>query len=89
MNILGITNGRGQRLVNFHDFRSGGKEGNELGNFGFGQAESLEEPGVVKNPFHFFEHGGGKNKPMAAIKKFEEESFRRSRCPLICPDKNC
>jgi hypothetical protein len=31
VNVLGIANGRGQRLVNFHDLRGSGKEGNELG----------------------------------------------------------
>lgn len=89
MNVLGIANGRGQRLVNFHDLRGSGKEGNELGDFGLGQTESFEEPGVVKNPFHFFEYGSGENQPMAAIEKFEEESSCRARCPLICADKNC
>ena len=89
MNVLGIANGRGQCLVNFHDLRGSTQEGNEQGDFGIGQTELFEEPGVVKNPFHFFEYGGGENEPVAAIKKFEEESSCRARCPLICPDKNC
>ena len=89
MHVLGISNGRGQRLVNFHNLRSSGKEGNEPGDFRFGQAESFEKPGVVKNPFHFFEDGGGENEPVAAIEKFEEESSCRTGSPLICPDKNC
>ena len=89
MNVLGIANGCGQRFVNFHDLRGSGKEGNELGDFGFAQTESFEEPGVVKNPFHFFEYGGGENQPMAAIEKFEEKSSCRARYPLICPDENC
>ena len=59
MHVLGIADGRGQGPVYFNDLRRGCKEGNEPGNFGFGQAESFEEPGIVKDPFHFFEHGGG------------------------------
>jgi hypothetical protein len=67
VDVLGIANGRGQRLGNFHDLPRSGKEGNELSDFGVGHTESLKEPRVVKNPVHFVEYGGGKNQPMAAI----------------------
>ena len=67
VNVLGIANGRGQRLGNFHDLPGSGKEDNELSDFGVGHTESLKEPRVVKNPVHFVEYGGGKNQPVTAI----------------------
>jgi|GEM_PF-5128955 len=87
MNVLGIANGRGQRLVNLHDLCGSRKEGNEPGDFGLGQAGSFEEPGVVKNPFHFVEYGGGENEPMAAVEKFEEEKLLPGPPPADWPEQ--
>ena len=76
------------RLIHFDDFSRGGEEGDELGDFRFGQSEALDESRVVENSLNFFQHGTLDNNPMSSVKKLQKECSRWSDCPRICPDQD-